>query len=64
MVKHGDNSIGSLPDIESFIHKVRDLLGNVLEYDVNYQYTMIVAAVSYLAYVVRLHSIPQTLCTF
>ena len=50
MVKHGDNCIGSLPNIESFIHKVCDLLGNVLEYDVNYHYTMITAAESYLAW--------------
>ena len=50
MVKHGDNCIGSFSNIEGFIHKVCDLLGNVLEYDINYHYTMIIAAESYLTW--------------
>ena len=50
VVEHGDNCIGSLSNVEFFIHKVCDLLGNVLEYDVNYHYPRILADESYLAW--------------
>ena len=50
VVKHGNNCIGSLSNIECFIHKVCDLLGNVFYYDVNYHYPRILVNESYLAW--------------
>ena len=50
MVEHRNKRIGSLSNIESFIHKVCNLLGNVLEYDINYHYPRILADESYLAW--------------
>jgi len=46
MVKHGDNCVGSLPNIVCFIHKVSDLL----DYDVNYNCPRRLAVESYLAW--------------
>ena len=50
VVKHENNCIASLSNIECFIHEVCNLLGNVLEYDVNHNHHRMLANESYLVW--------------